>query len=276
MSLTLLTVSNINHRLVEFAMAKTLQAVPVDRVVVLSDQHLNLPRDHSLYRITPEFGMLDYCDFCIKGMSAVVDTDHVLIAQYDGMAVNADRWTSDYLDYDYVGSLSHVDFYPVQQTLKASGYYAQFAKHPWFTCGGGLSLRSKKLLHALAQDPDIVTVNQLGPGQDPLVSEDLVITLLNRTRLEQRWGIRFAPLELGLQFCAEVLTHYTQAMGFHGWYNAPWYLTEDECLFYFQHLTKSNLVRHTVEMQMCKYATMMQSYTRLRQWFVDQNLWIVY
>jgi hypothetical protein len=220
--------------------------------------------------------MLDYCDFCIKGMNSVVDTEFVIINQYDGVATNPSAWTDEFLEYDYVGSLSHVDHPPVQASLKSSGFYEDFKDTNWFTCGGGLSLRSKKLLTILAEDDKIKTINYKEGYNIPFISEDLVITLINRQYLEKEHGIRFAPVELGMKFCAEVATGYTNALGFHGWYNAPLYLTEDECLFFFKLLKKPDYLKDTMPMQMCKYHTMIRGYLRLRDYFIEEDKWIVY
>jgi hypothetical protein len=209
-------------------------------------------------------------------MDSVVDTEFVLINQYDGIATNPSAWTDEFLEYDYVGSLSHVDHPPVQASLKSSGFYEDFKDTNWFTCGGGLSLRSKKLLTILAEDDKIKTINYKDGYDVPFISEDLVITLINRQYLEKEHGIRFAPVELGMKFCAEVATGYTNALGFHGWYNAPLYLTEDECLFFFKLLKKPDYLKDTMPMQMCKYHTMIKGYLRLRDYFIEEDKWIIY
>jgi hypothetical protein len=209
-------------------------------------------------------------------MNSVVDTEFVLINQYDGIATNPSSWTDEFLEYDYVGSLSHVDHPPVQGSLVSSGFYEDYKDTNWFTCGGGLSLRSKKLLTILAEDDKIKTINYKDGYDTPFISEDLVITLINRQYLEKEHGIRFAPVELGMKFCAEVATGYTNALGFHGWYNAPLYLTEEECLFFFKLLKKPDYLKDTMQMQMCKYHTMIRGYLRLRDYFIEEDKWIVY
>jgi hypothetical protein len=275
--ITLVNVGNAHHELMSFSINKTIDSVPnITAISVVSNKEVNIDRPYDLYKIQDDFNMLDYCDFCIKGIDSVVNTEFVLINQYDGIATNPEAWTDEYLDYDYVGSLSHVDHPPVQASLKASGFYEQFKDTNWFTCGGGLSLRSKKLLTILAEDDKIKTINYKEGHNVPFISEDLVITLLNREYLEKEHGIRFAPVELGMKFCAEVSTGYTNALGFHGWYNAPLYLTEDECLFFFERINKPDYLKDTMPMQICKYHTMIRSYLRLRDYFIENDKWIVY
>lgn len=277
MSITLVNVGNAHHELMTFSVNKTLASVPhISNVSILSNQSLKIEKGYNFYRVHDEFSLLDYCDFCIKGMNSVVDTEFALINQYDGMATNPQHWTDEFLEYDYVGSLSHVDFPPVMGSLKSSQFYDDFRDTHWFTCGGGLSLRSKKLLTILANDDRIKTMNYKDNCNVPFISEDLVITLLNREYLEKEHGIRIAPLELGLKFCAEVITGYTNALGFHGWYNAPLYLTEEECVFFFSLLKKPDYERNTIRMRMCKYHTMIRGYIKLREYFIEKEKWIIY
>lgn len=276
MSITLVNVGNAHHSLMSFSVNKTLQTVPyIDCISIVSNESLDIQKEYDLYRIHDRFTLLDYCDFCIKGMNSVVNTEFALITQYDGMATNPRHWTDEFLEYDYVGSLSHVDFPPVRGALESSGFMNDFKNSHWFTCGGGLSLRSKKLLTILANDSRIKTINYKEGYKAPFISEDLVITLLNREYLEKEYGIKFAPLELGLKFCAEVLTGYP-ALGFHGWYNAPLYLTEEECMFFFSLLKKPDYEKNSFQMQMCKYHTMSKGYFQLRDHFIEKEKWIIY
>jgi hypothetical protein len=275
--ITLTNIGNGNHELMSFSIEKTLSSVPhVSDVRIVSNKEISLNHNYSLYKIPDYFNLLDYCDFCIKSIDSVIDTEFVLINQYDGIATNPSAWTDEFLEYDYVGSLSHVDHPPVQGSLQSSGFYEDYKSTNWFTCGGGLSLRSKKLLTILAEDDKIKTINYKDGYDTPFISEDLVITLINRQYLEKEHGIRFAPVELGMKFCAEVATGYTNALGFHGWYNAPLYLTEDECLFFFKLLKKPDYLKDTMPMQMCKYHTMIRGYLRLRDYFIEEDKWIVY
>jgi hypothetical protein len=275
--ITLVNVGNAHHELMSFSIDKTLGTVPyITSTSIVSNKGVDIKSNYNLYKVQDDFNMLDYCDFCIKGMNSVVDTEFVLINQYDGIATNPSAWTDEFLEYDYVGSLSHVDHPPVQGSLQSSGFYDDFKDTNWFTCGGGLSLRSKKLLTILAEDDKIKTINYKDGYDTPFISEDLVITLINRQYLEKEHGIRFAPVELGMKFCAEVATGYTNALGFHGWYNAPLYLTEDECLFFFKLLKKPDYLKDTMPMQMCKYHTMIRGYLKLRDYFIEEDKWIVY
>lgn len=74
-----------------------------------------------------------YSHFLIKKVNDFVDTDFVLVIQYDGFILNPEAWSDDFLKYDYIGA-------------------------PWWyndennVGNGGFSLRSKRLLNILQHD----------------------------------------------------------------------------------------------------------------------------
>ena len=72
----------------------------------------------------------------IKRLDRFIDSDFVLVVQWDGYVLNASRWRDEFLLFDYVGARwpHHDDAYIVGN--------------------GGFSLRSRELLKAL-QDPEI-------------------------------------------------------------------------------------------------------------------------
>lgn len=132
----------------------------------------------------------EYSKFCIKELNQYIDTDYVLLIQYDGFVIGGRKgWTDEFLKYDYIGS-------------------------PWwytdgFNVGnGGFSLRSKKLLNAL-QDTEIT---QYHP-------EDHHIGRTYRKYLESK-GIVFPSEELAAKFSIEkshkMGDKYNGQFGFHG------------------------------------------------------------
>lgn len=138
----------------------------------------------------------NYSHFFIKKINDFVDTDFVLVIQYDGFILNPEAWTDDFLNYDYIGA-------------------------PWWyedennVGNGGFSLRSKKLLHILHHDNQI---EQFHP-------EDHHIARTYGDYLRSQ-GILFAPESLASKFSIEgclkepVPVKYgsiwTNEFGFHG------------------------------------------------------------
>ena len=134
----------------------------------------------------------DYSRFVLRQLPAHVQTPHVLVTQWDGFVINADAWTDEFLNFDYIGAV-----WPDQPAAACVG-------------NGGFSLRSQRLLLA-GLDPRI---EQLHP-------EDLMLGSRYRSLLETAHGLRFAPPALARQFAFENEAPGGPTFGFHGPYNLP-------------------------------------------------------
>lgn len=131
----------------------------------------------------------DYNRFMLRDLAEHVQTNHVIVVQWDGFITTPSLWSPEFLEWDYIGA-------------------------PWYHGGsegtvgnGGFSLRSFKLLKAL----------QL-LASDPSEPEDMAICVTLRPQLEAEFGIRFAPLEVAQRFAVEYGPH-RPAFGFHGMLN---------------------------------------------------------
>jgi len=134
----------------------------------------------------------DYSNFVVHRLHEHVASRYVLIVQYDGFVLNASAWQPAFLDYDYIGATISIN----RRTLVGNG---------------GFSLRSRRLLEALRDDPDI---RGYDARRDPL-SEDLAISDRFRPRLESRYGLRFAPERVADDFAAELKAPTLRTFGFH-------------------------------------------------------------
>lgn len=152
----------------------------------------------ALHPITAIRSIEDYNRFMLTRLADHVQTSHALVVQWDGFVSDAARWTSDFLQWDYIGA-------------------------PWYHGGcagsvgnGGFSLRSRKLLQALREidHPD---------AREP---EDMAICVTLRPRLESMHGIRFAPLDVAQRFACEY-GPFRPAFGFHGMHNFAHVLSPD-------------------------------------------------
>jgi len=139
----------------------------------------------------------------LKWTWPLIDTEHALYVQWDGMATRPDLWDDEFLKYDYIG-----------------------APWPWkeegFNVGnGGFSLRSRKLLRTCGFDSAIQLTKQ-----EP-VAEDNSIGQHNRAYLEFKYGIKFAPTDVAKRFSFE-LGDYRESFGFHGLWNMPINLSQED------------------------------------------------
>jgi hypothetical protein len=126
----------------------------------------------------------EYSHFIYNDLNNYIDTDFVILVQWDGFILNPQAWTDEFLDYDYVG--------------------APWAQHNHKVGNGGFSLRSKKLL-TLTQK---LNLNPYHPEDDRLCFE-------HRELLEKTHGIKYAPKKVASQFAVENEAYYG-SFGWHG------------------------------------------------------------
>lgn len=155
--------------------------------------------DQRIIQIDPINSREEYSHFMIKNLNDYIETDFVLVIQYDGFILNPKAWNDEFLHYDYIGA-------------------------PWWykdECNvgnGGFSLRSKKLQVMLQNDPIIFET----------YCEDHNICRTYGNYLKTK-GIRFAPESLASQFSIEGDLNntgtgkekyngdiWTEEFGFHG------------------------------------------------------------
>lgn len=237
MSITLAIVGTTNHSLMKFAVEKTLQCVPVDKIKIFSDKQVDVPNSEFIKLKTP-FSLSDYSVFMIKELVNYIDTDHVLICQYDGFAVNKEFWNEKYLQYDYIGSATYYKHPPLLQTLTQCDLVKSL-ENSWYSLGGGFCLRSKKLLEAL-RDDKILADFQNYELNCRWTCEDISIGIIYKKYLEENYGIKFGSIEDSIEFSAEILSNYSFCLGFHGWDQVPLFLNQKDTMFYIQEYIKYN------------------------------------
>ncbi|CAB4124379.1 hypothetical protein UFOVP49_217 [uncultured Caudovirales phage] len=236
MSISLILISNVRHKQAELSLNKSIKALKFDDVLVFSDQRLSINSDYRYYQLPKGFDRSNYSAFCMKGMDQYIQTDHCLIIQPDGMAINSQYWTDEFLEYDYIGSPCNIAEPVVNDALSNIFGFSKYKdRKGWYVGNGGFSLRSKKLLKAL-QDPRIKEYVVNESTKEIYFGEDLQICVLYKTLLESEYGIKFAPVDLAVQFSTERLCDNGMSFGFHGWQNIPWFLSEEECIGYLNEL----------------------------------------
>jgi hypothetical protein len=180
---TLACVDCRNHELAVSALRRSMAQCAFERAILFTDRPMALPGIE--VAVIPDIDSIAaYSHFMVKALGERIETDFVLVVQYDGYVLDGRRWDPAFHGYDYLGA----------PWARASG-----------VGNGGFSLRSRKLLRAL-RDPRIAQ----------LVPEDIAICETYRALLEGEYGIRFAPPELAARFSFETLTPPGPTLGFHG------------------------------------------------------------
>ena len=186
---TLCCIDCVNYDLALAALDQCLRKCTFARALFVTDRAVAYDGVENI-RIPTLASRDAYSHFVIKELGQYIDTDFVLLIQWDGYVLNGEAWSDEFLDYDYIG-----------------------AKWTWHRDGhtvgnGGFSLRSKRLLDAL-RDPHIV----------PLPLEDEAICRTYRSYLEVQHGIRFAPEPVADHFSFEASSFSSVPFGFHGLFN---------------------------------------------------------
>lgn len=188
------------------ALRRSSEGLRFGRTLLLGDRvPAGLAAPEEFVPIEPLRSGADYSTFVLKRLVEHVRTPHVLIVQWDGFVIHPACWSDEFLAWDYLGA-------------------------PWgdgpqgrLVGNGGFTLRSRRLLQAL-RDDDALQLHH---------PEDTAICHTNAERLEQHWGIRFAPLALAQRFAFENLLPAQPTLGFHGSYNVPYFMDEAQLRTWF-------------------------------------------
>lgn len=145
-----------------------------------------------------------YSEFCIRELANHVDTDYVLLIQYDGFILNPQSWTDEFLKYDYVGAPIFISNKSFCEKYEIPPEYIG----RYITGNGGFSLRSRRFIEASARLASWGKFSKYHP-------EDLVLCFFEETLLSNE-GMRFAPKEVAQDFSIEGRREmYRTQFGFH-------------------------------------------------------------
>ena len=212
LSLAQVTLCAVDTRAPVLAMhslMRSMAAVDFGRAVLFT--HDWLPR-----RVVPGLEVIDigplnsgadYSNFILRRLPDHIRTSHVLITQWDGFVVDASAWLDEFLVHDYIGAV-----WPDEPEARSVG-------------NGGFSLRSRRLL-AAGRDPRIT---ELHP-------EDAVLCITQREHLQRAHGVSFAPPSLARRFAYENEASSGPVFGFHGPYNLPRYIGQEELTMWLKAL----------------------------------------
>lgn len=190
-TVTLCAASSVNLAATLQALRRCLDLASFADCLLFTDAHVQI--DGAAIRVVPIERMrsaADYSRFMLQELVGHVQTEHVLVVQWDGFIVDPGSWNDEFLRYDYIGAP-----------------WPQF--HDGHDVGnGGFSLRSRRLLEACRS---LIF--------EASVAEDVAICRKHRLRLETEHDISIAPVELARRFAFERSPPIEAAFGFHGVFN---------------------------------------------------------
>ncbi len=212
---TLIAVSSVNLLATIGALKASMAQVDFGAAKLLSDcPPAWLPDGAEWVSISRLTSAATYSEFILGKLVDHITTSHALVVQWDGHVLDAKKWQSEFMEYDFIG-----------------------ASWPQFSDGhdvgnGGFSLRSRALLEACR-----------ATGFRPSHPEDLAIGRHNRSWLEAQ-GLRIAPRDLADAFSAERAGDPTKSFGYHGVWHMPKVLGSDDFWKIYAELDDRTTLRH--------------------------------
>lgn len=117
-----------------------------------------------------------------------IRTDYALIVHADGFVIHPEKWSEDFLQYDYIGAP-----WPEPD----NDYLYRDADRVLRRVGNSVSIRSRRIMeYPLKHDLE------WKPGFDGFYNEDIFLCCLYRTQMEAD-GLTWAPLDVAVRFGRE-------------------------------------------------------------------------
>lgn len=173
-------------------------------------------------KIEPFSSVGEWGRFVVFELHKFIKTDFIILIHADGFIVNSEKWTDDFLNYDYIGAP-----FPIpKDQFSYRDYYGNIIR-----VGNSVSLRSKRLLSL----PSTLNLDW-GSADHGFFHEDGFLCVQNRHILTQN-GIKYPPLDIACQFSREQTlpeNKHIEPFAFHKWYgknrNYPCFGTKETLL----------------------------------------------
>lgn len=199
---TLLLAASHTKELSAMAIKSCLDVARFGDVLVFSDEDI-VP---GTIRVRQMNSVLEWADLIWYGVAKHVKTSHVLMIHWDSWIINEEEWSQDFLNYDYIGAPW------------------LWEKHRYRVGNSGFSLRSKRMMDIIANDPKRYVCG---------LPEDQRMCRLYRPELESQ-GVVFAPEDVAAKFSYERDKDWPRSkpiwrgnhFGFHGVFNFPFVLNQ--------------------------------------------------
>lgn len=191
-TVTLVCIDTVNYGPAINAINKSLEKIKPAKTIFFTDIACVANDQFDVINIKHLYSKKDYSKFMMKELGKHIDTEFMLVIQWDGYVLDDSVWDDEFLKYDYVGA-------------------------PWIYSdgknvgNGGFSLRSTRLHQILGADNFIL----------PMSLEDDAICRTYREYLEGTYNIKFAPEELAHKFSFELQRPRQETFGFHSFFHQP-------------------------------------------------------
>ncbi len=188
-NVTLAAMTSVNIYETVQALKYSMRGIEFGDVVLITDHRpWYLPKSIR-YCHTSKLDNIDKFNYKMTyELADYINTDFALIVHSDGFIVNPDKWTDEFLNYDYIGSP-----WPLPQ----NDYAYRDSKGNICRVGNSVSIRSKRLM-AFPKEHDLPWVKVY----DGFYNEDIFICCHSKNEMEAH-GLKWAPFELAVRFGRE-------------------------------------------------------------------------
>lgn len=168
-----------------YALQKSMQGIEYARSILITHEDIDLTNENIEVIKIEKLDYKAYNHFILYRLKDYINSDFVLIVQNDGYVLRPQKWTNEFLKYDYIGAP-----WPRNLHFTENGKNIRVGN-------GGFTLRSKKILNIMS---DLnLPFSDFGTG---FFHEDGIICLGYGEILESH-GIKFAPVEVASVFSRE-------------------------------------------------------------------------
>ena len=175
-----------------YSLKKSLAQIEPAKTIFFTDIEMDCGQGIEIVKIPSINSKKEYSEWIMRELWKHIETEFVLVTQWDSWVLDGDRWNDEFYEYDYMAS-------------------------PWiFEHGrnignGGFCLKSKRLCEILGTDHLIQVLHP----------EDQSLGVLYRGHLEQVHGIKFPSEELADTFAYELKSPACPTFGFHSFFHPP-------------------------------------------------------
>ncbi len=208
-NVTLFAVATQNVEQTVEALKYSMREIEFGTVKLVSHyKPLNLPADIE-YEYCPKMDSIkNWNEYMLFSAWKHIDTDYSILVHADGFVVNAESWSDEFLQYDYIGAL-----WPIME----KGIHVNPVTGNTERVGNSVGLRSKKLLR---MPTEIDMPFEMFEGA---YNEDTQLCVSKRSLLESK-GIKFAPISVAAKFSRETVVeenrHIDKPFLFHRYHNS--------------------------------------------------------
>lgn len=188
------------------AMEYSMRGIDFGDVILVTDQKpRHLPAGIRYCHCEKIDSIDKFNHFMVYELAPYIQTDFILLVHYDGFVIHPEKWSDEFLHYDYIGS---------PWPLPSNDYAYRDSQGNICRVGNSVSIRSRRLL-AYPAEHRLPWV----PVDDGFYNEDIFLCCHSKNQMEAD-GLSFAPLEVAVRFGREHSIPENQGVepfAFHKW-----------------------------------------------------------